>query len=141
MGVIYSVWSSFLLFIGRICFSLIFILAGYNKITTFQETVTSMANMGIPYTDVALFIAIVLELGGGLLVLFGLFTRFGAFMLFLFIIPVTFFFHDFWTMQGEEMTGNVYHFMKNLAMLGATLFLMASGSGKISLDALFRRNS
>lgn len=134
-----SPFCSFLMFIGRVFFSLIFIVAGYYKIVEFQTTAASMVSAGVPYADIVLIAAIIFELGGGILVLLGWYARFGAFLIFLFIIPVTYFFHSYWTYEGVQMVNNFHHFMKNLAMAGGALYIMSCGAGKISVDGFFRK--
>jgi putative oxidoreductase len=55
--------------------------------------------------------------------------------LFLYIIPTTYFFHNFWTMTGMDQQNNLAHFLKNLAIMGGLLLLAANGPGGYSLDA------
>ena len=52
--------------------------------------------------------------------------------IFLFIIPVTLIFHDFWTVEGQEMQNQLNHFMKNLAIMGGMLYVIVMGSGPYS---------
>lgn len=139
MATNYSPVKSLFILVGRLCFSLIFIVAGFDKVFNFGEYFGMMVSKGVPYAETMLILAIIFELGGGLLVFFGLFTRFGAFLLFIFIIPVTFYFHPFWTMEGSEMVNNVHHLLKNLSLLGATLYIMAVGAGCYSIDGLFHK--
>jgi putative oxidoreductase len=134
-----SGWSSFLALIGRICFSAIFILASISKITTFNVTLAAMTKMGVPYAEYVLVLAILFELAGGLLVLLGWYTRFGAFLLLLFIIPVSYFMHPYWQMQGADMMMNWQQFMKNISLIGGCLYIIAYGAGKMSLDGLIRK--
>jgi putative oxidoreductase len=72
---------------------------------------------------------------GGLAVLAGFKTRIAAWLLFLYLIPTTFVFHNFWTMQGMERQDGMVHFMKNLAIMGGLLLLAASGPGERSVDS------
>ncbi|MFP5345143.1 MAG: DoxX family protein, partial [Gammaproteobacteria bacterium] len=83
---------------GRLLLALIFILAGYSKLTGWGEggTLGFMESKGIPFASIALGIAILIELGGGLLIALGVFARWAAFIIFLFLIPVTLIFHPFW---------------------------------------------
>ena len=120
--------------LARVMFSLIFVAAGAHKILTFAVTSTMMADKGIPMADVLLIVAIIMELGGGLMILFGFRARLGAFMIFLFIIPVTFVFHSFWMFDGSESVVQMQQLLKNLAMMGGALYIMVVGSGKLSLD-------
>ena len=57
------------------------------------------------------------------------------FALFLFLIPTTVIFHNFWAMEGLQRTDNMQHFLKNLAIMGAMCKLVADGAGRFSLDA------
>jgi len=126
--------------LARVCLTAIFILAGYDKIMHFDSTAQMMASQGIPYSDIFLVIAIIFEFGGGLLVLLGLQARLGAFLLFLFVIPVTFVFHPFWNIEDmASMQNQMQHFYKNLTILGGMLYVMVCGAGCYSLDALLKR--
>ena len=75
--------------LGRILLSVIFIIAGINKITGFEGTAGYMASKGLPMVEVLLVLTILIELGGGLMILLGWQARWGATAIFLFIIPVT----------------------------------------------------
>jgi len=134
-----SGFCTFLLFVGRVFMSIIFILAGVMKIVEFNQTAMLMSGMGVPLSEFALIIAIILELGGGLLLFFGLYTRFGAFLLMIFVVLVTYFFHSFWDYQGVAQINNLHHFLKNLFMFGALLYVFVQGAGKFSFDRWFRK--
>ena len=134
-----SGFSTFLLFIGRVFMSSIFILAGTVKIIDFHQTASLVTSMSVPMGQLALVIAIILELGGGLLLFFGWYTRFGALLLLIFVLLATYFFHSFWEYEGAAQVGNVYHFMKNLFIFGGLFYVLAHGPGKFSLDRGWRK--
>ena len=115
--------------VGRILLAAIFIVAGINKILNFDGTAAYMESVGLPMVEVLLVATIVIELGGGLMIALGWNARWAALAIFLFIIPVTLIFHDFWTVQGEEMQNQLNHFMKNLAIMGGMLYVIVMGSG------------
>jgi putative oxidoreductase len=121
--------------IGRILISAVFILAGFGKITGFSGEEMFVASKHLPLPAVALGIALVIELVGGLAILFGFYTRFTAWIVFLYMIPTTFLFHNFWAMQGAAQQDNMLHFEKNLAIMGGLLILAAFGAGSLSIDA------
>ena len=125
--------SNILMLIGRIFLALIFLMAGFDKLSNFSGT-AAMINEGIPMVNLLLIISIIIEIGAGLMVLLGLWAKLGALLLFLFTIPATYYFHDFWGMEGQAMTINMMMFMKNLAMMGGLLYIMAHGPGKYSLS-------
>lgn len=121
--------EKFIPFLGRILLSVIFLVAGFNKITDPGGTQQFMANHGMPWTGFFLACAIIIELGGGLSVLIGYKTRWGAMALTIFLIPVTLIFHTKFTEPTQ-----VIMFMKNLAIMGGLFILAGAGPGKISMD-------
>jgi putative oxidoreductase len=120
--------------IGRILISAVFILAGFGKITGFSGEEMFVASKHLPLPAVALGIALVIELVGGLAILAGFYTRFTAWIVFLYMIPTTFLFHNFWAMQGGDRLNNMLHFEKNLAIMGGLLLLATFGPGSMSVD-------
>lgn len=120
------------LLFGRILMATIFVISGFHKITAFGGTVDQIAGKGVPLATVAAVVAIVVELGGGLSVLFGVKSRIGAWVLFVFLIPTTLLFHNFWAYGGQQFQMQMITFMKNLAIMGGLLFLSVSGSGRLA---------
>ena len=118
---------------GRILIALIFITAGWSKIGGFEGTQQYMASMGVP--GALLPLVIITELGGGLLILAGLFTRYTALALAGFTILSAVLFHG-----NVDDPSQQIQFMKNLAIAGGFLFLVAHGAGKLSLDHRFGRS-
>lgn len=115
--------------IGRIMLALIFILAGWNKIGGFEGTAGYMASKGLPLPEVLLVLTIIIELGGGILLLIGWQARWAALAIFLFLIPVTLIFHPFWANPDEFNA-----FFKNLAIMGGMLYVVSYGPGPLSPD-------
>jgi putative oxidoreductase len=113
---------------GRVLMSAIFIMAGISKLGAYAATQGYMESMGVP--GVLLPLVILLELGGGLTVLLGWQTRISAFLLAGFCILSALIFHANF---GDQMQSIL--FMKNMAMAGGFLFLVASGADVWSLDA------
>lgn len=121
--------------LGRIMLCTIFLLAAVaNKIPQFSSVVQIMAKEGVPMPEVALVGAIVFLIAGSLFVITGFQARIGAGLLLAFLVNATFFFHDFWTMPPARQPEEMAHFMKNLGLAGAMLFIIANGSGAWSLD-------
>lgn len=113
---------------GRVLISAIFILAGWGKIAGYAGTQGYMESVGVPGALLPMVIAT--ELGGGLLVLLGLWTRLAAFALAGFSIVAAALFHANFGDQMQQIL-----FMKNLAMAGGLLFLVVHGAGALSIDA------
>ena len=120
--------DNYLSLLARIFLSAIFMWSGINKILSPVATQENMSAHGMPLTLVFLVAAIALEILGGLSVLLGIKTRWGAAMLITFLIPATLIFHtDFSTELEQAM------FLKNLAMLGGLLMLIQYGGGDLIL--------
>src|SRR5258708_38571589 len=98
-----------------------------------------MESVGVPMPNVALAGAIVFLIAGGLSVLAGYHARVGAALLAVFLVLATYYFHAFWKLEGQAAEGQMVHFMKNLGLLGAMLFIIANGAGAWSVDAWRRR--
>jgi len=120
--------------LGRILITALFLRSAFGKIMGFSAVAAGMAKKGLPFAEVLLVGAIVFEIAGGLMVLLGWKARWGALLLILFTIPVTFLYHDFWNFEGQQYRGQLTQFMKNLSILGALFFVMGMGSGPFSLE-------
>jgi len=120
--------------VGRILLSAIFLMSGIGKIGGFAGTAGYMASKGIPMVDVLLAITIVIEIGAALMIIGGFKARLGATALFLWMIPVTFMFHNYWAMPADQQMIQQIMFMKNLGLMGGMLYIMAFGSGPMSID-------
>lgn len=117
---------------GRLGLSLIFIISGWGKIAGYAATQQYMEAMGVPGSLLPLVIA--LELGGGLAILAGGFTRAIALALAGFSLASAALFHG----NLGDATQAIM-FWKNVAMAGGFLMLAANGAGALSLDALWAR--
>src|SRR4051812_46919457 len=114
--------------IGRLLLALIFVNEGWLKITDYSGTQAYMEANGV--SAALLPLVILTELGGGLLVVFGLFTRWAAFALMGFCLLTALLFH-----MAPDQT---VHFYKNLAIAGGFLMLAANGPGSWSFDAWWK---
>ncbi len=120
--------------LGRILLSLVFLLSGINKIGGFTETAGWMAAKGLPAAEVLLALSIVIEVGAAIMIMIGWKARLGALALLLWMIPVTFIFHNFWGVSAGQQQLQLIMFMKNLAMMGGMLLIMANGPGPLSVE-------
>jgi putative oxidoreductase len=129
--------------LGRLLLSLIFVLAGIRKLGTIAATTATMEKHGIPHADMLVWGAVVLELGGGLALLFGFLARLAALALFVYLGVLAAIFHPFWTFSGEAYGLERASFYGHLSMMGGMLFVVAFGAGPYSIDSLLfgRRGS
>ncbi|HHQ4601238.1 TPA: DoxX family protein [Aeromonas veronii] len=118
---------------GRVLLALMFVMAGWSKIGGYAGTQGYMEAMGVP--DFMLPLVILLELGGGLAVVLGLFTRSLSVLLAGFTLMAAFIFHY---QPAEQM--QMLMFMKNVSVAGGFLALAAAGAGAFSVDARLGKN-
>ena len=116
------------LLVGRVLLALMFVMAGWSKIGGYAGTQGYMEAMGVP--GFMLPLVILLELGGGLAIVLGLFTRSLSVLLAGFTLMAAFIFHY---QPAEQM--QMLMFMKNVSVAGGFLALAAAGPGAFSLDA------
>lgn len=121
---------------GRILVAAIFVLSGVNKMGDFGGTTALMMSAGLPMAELLLVATILIEIIGGLMLVIGWQTRVAALILLLFMIPVTLVFHNPWAPAEAAMAQQqMIHFLKNLAIMGGLLNLMAFGAGSLSVGA------
>lgn len=125
--------------IGRYLLAILFVFSGWGKITGFAAMTAYMASKGMPLPQALLPGAILVELGGGLALMLGWKARWAALAIFLFCIPTTLIFHNFWALPPDQAQNQMIHFLKNLALMGGLLYVVAFGPGALSLDGLRRR--
>jgi putative oxidoreductase len=123
---------------GRIFISAIFLFSAFGKVMDWSGTTHHMEEKGMVATSFFLAGALALELFGGLSVLLGWFTRWGAAALIVFLLAVTPVFHNFWVEDGPARMNQMQHFMKNAALMGGLLMVAALGPGGFSLDHRWR---
>lgn len=120
--------------IGRVLFAAIFLVAAPAHFM--GETIGHAIVHGIPLAKVAVPLSGIMAAVGGLSVALGYRTRLGAWLLVVFLVPVTFMMHDFWAVTDPAAAElQQIMFMKNVSMLGGALLLAYFGAGPMSLDA------
>jgi len=125
--------------IGRVLLALLFVPAGFGKIAGFSGTAGYIESVGLPLPQVGAAIAVVLELGVGLMLLVGFKARWAALLLALFTAAAALFFHKFWAVPADQVMMQQINFYKNMAITGGLLFVMAFGPGGFSIDGRSRK--
>jgi putative oxidoreductase len=129
-----SFWHSAVVVLGRFWFALIFLMAGANHFN--KQTIGYAASQGVPLAVIAVPLSGVLAIAGGLSILLGYRAKLGAWLIVLFLVPVSFMMHKFWTVTDPMMAQiQIILFMKNVSMLGGALLVSQFGAGPFSLDA------
>jgi putative oxidoreductase len=128
----------YVLVLGRFLYSLIFLFTMKGNFTSHAIEFAESKNVPLAFIMVPLsgIIAII----GGLSILLGYKAKIGGWLIIIFLIPVTFLMHAFWNetdpMQIQMQVGN---FMKNMALIGAAIYITYFGAGPISIDSLISR--
>ena len=99
------------------------------------QTIAYAASQGVPLASIAVPLSGIIAMAGGLSILLVYRAKIGAWLIVLFLVPVTLMMHNFWTMHDPTAAQmNMIMFMKNMAMLGGALLISQFGSGPLSLD-------
>ena len=117
---------------GRILLGLLFLVSGIGKIAGFDGTVGYIAPH-LPLPALVAVLTIVLEIGGGLALVTGLWTRQAALILAAFTLLTALVFHAFWSAPDAMKAMQQIQFLKNLSIAGGLFVLAAFGPGGISL--------
>ena len=116
--------------LGRILMSLLFILGGWGKLIGPAATQAMLVKQGLPMVEAAWVLAVIVELGGGLAILFGLFIRPVAFVCAIWCVATALIAHTNFAERIQEV-----QFFKNMGMTGGFLYIATFGAGAWSLDA------
>lgn len=125
--------------VGRILIALIFVMSGASKVLGFDGTVGYIASRGLPLASVGAVAAILVELGGGILLVMGWHARIAAAVMCGFTFLAAVLFHGFWAVPPDQVQNTLIHFMKNISMMGGLLYVVVHGAGPLSVDARRKR--
>ncbi|HET6342750.1 MAG TPA: DoxX family protein [Gemmatimonadota bacterium] len=110
--------------IGRVLFSVIFLLSGLGHLTQADAMSQYAASKGVPAPKAATLLSGLMILAGGLSVLLGVYMEIGTWLIVFFLLPAAFKMHNFWAVADPMQKGvERAQFMKNLSMTGAALML------------------
>jgi putative oxidoreductase len=124
----------YVVLVGRICYSLIFLMTVLGHFS--PGYVGYAAQQGVPAAGVLVPLSGIIATVGALSIILGYQTKIGAWLIVLFLVPVTLKMHAFWAVTDPMMHGmQLAHFMKNVSMFGAALLIAYFGAGPLSLDA------
>jgi putative oxidoreductase len=131
--------QSNMMLVGRVMVSAIFLVFGIRKLIAVAGTAGYFAKLGFPMPDVMVWVAILIVVGGGALLLLGWQTRRVAWLLILFVIIATAMAHRFWELSDPaQYFTQLNNFLKNVGVIGGLLYIAAFGAGSLSMDARAR---
>ena len=120
---------------GRILLALMFIPAGFGKLTHISGTAGYIASGGLPFPSVLAVLAGALELFGGLALVIGFKVRWVGLAMAFFTLAASIAFHPFWSVPEAQQMVTKLLFMKNISVIGGMLLISALGAGAFSVDA------
>lgn len=125
--------SAPVVFLGRLCFVLIFVISGFSHMS--KQVIAFASSQGVPLASVVVPLSGIIAFLGGLSILLGYRAKLGAWLIVIFLIGVTPM-HKFWGLADPMMQQmQMAMFLKNIAMLGGALLVTQFGSGPWSLDS------
>ncbi|HPN72200.1 MAG TPA: DoxX family protein [Saprospiraceae bacterium] len=123
--------------IGRIFISLLFIYEALDSLLFFDNTKSTMEDYGVSYyPNILLGTIIFILFLGSILVLIGYYARIGAFLLLVYWLTFTVIVYSFWNDPPLTQRLNALYFMRNIALSGGLLLLIANGAGNYSVKRL-----
>lgn len=126
------------LLLARVCIAPLFLYSGVGKVLAFGATAGRLYGGADGLGQFLAGGAIAVELGCGVALLLGLYTRYAAIALILFTIVATVMFHNFWAAPEATVTVQTINFLKNLGLIGALALIAALGAGPVSVDGALR---
>jgi putative oxidoreductase len=120
--------------LARVLIGALFVTAGVRKAMTIAATAGYFAKLGLPGGEAAAWLAVLIEVGGGLLLIIGWRTRWVAWLLAIFTVVATGLAHRFWEFDAAQYNAQLNNFLKNGAILGALLMFATHGAGSASVD-------
>lgn len=132
--------SNPLALLGRILLSLMFILAGFDKLTGFEGTAAYIASVGLPASHLLTAMTIIVEIGAGLALLTGFKAKWAALILAGFTLTASVLFHNYWAAAADQAFVQQLLFMKNISVAGGLLLVAALGGGQWALSNQSHKN-
>jgi putative oxidoreductase len=126
--------NAIILLASRVMLAAVFVVFGIRKLMAVAGTAGYFGKLGLPMPEVLVWVIILIELGGGLLLILGWKTRLVAWILAAFTLCATFVAHRYWEVDGAQYVPQLTNFMKNLAIAGGLLMVAACGPGRLSVD-------
>ena len=126
----------YIVLVGRILFSFIFVMTIMGHFS--KQDINFAAAAGVPLASIAVPVSGIIAFLGGLSIAFGYKAKWGAWLIVLFLVPITLMMHNFWA-APDKMAAQMQMamFIKNVSILGGALMIAYFGTGPLSLDSLF----
>jgi putative oxidoreductase len=125
---------------ARICLSAVYLYSGISKLVDIPAGMAEGAGLGLPAPGAFLALTILVQLGGGLMVLVGVWTRLAAFLTLGFTVVATVLAHNPLGLDGVEFQRQLTTGLEHLAIVGGFILLIAGDAGRLSIDGWIARS-
>lgn len=126
-----------LLLLGRVLFSVIFIFGAMGHLTKVGYMAGYAGAMGVPFPKLAIIVTGLILLAGSISILLGWKISYGAIILIIFLIPVTYQMHFLPMLHATDPMQKqmqMINFLKNIGLMGGAIYIALLGAGKYSID-------
>lgn len=134
-----ATYSDFLLLAGRVLLGWIFLASGWAKLGNIAGTTAYFTNLGMSPPGLMAWFAGGAELVLGAALILGLATRYAALATFIWVLVATVIAHRYWTYPAPQQGAQYNNFLKNLSIMGGTLYVFVLGAGRFSVDAILAK--
>jgi putative oxidoreductase len=128
-----------LFLIGRVLLGWYFLIDGVGKFPNITPFVGYVTSLGVPSPYFMAWVGAIAEFLVGLMLVFGIATRYGALLGILFVIIASVLAHRYWQYPAAQQLGQYINLMKNSVILGGMVLMFVIGPGRYSVDAWLRR--
>ena len=130
-----ATWSDFLLLVGRVLLGWLFLASAYGKFGNIAGTAAYFTSLGMSPPELWAWFAAISEIVLGAALIFGIATRYAALASFVWVLLATAIAHRYWTYPAAQQAGQYNDWLKNIAIMGGTLYTFVVGAGRYSVDA------
>jgi len=134
-----ATWSDFLLLVGRVFLAWLFLASGYGKVGSIPGTTAYFTNLGMTPAELWAWFAGIVEVILGVALILGFGTRYAAIASFVWVLVATAIAHRYWTYPAAQQAAQYINWLKNIAIMGGTLYAFVVGAGRYSVDAIFAK--
>lgn len=131
--------SDLLLLVGRVLLGLLFLFFGWAKLNGLGGFQAYLTNLGVPAVGLMSILGACAEFIVGLTLVFGIATRYGALLCFIFTLIAVALAHRYWEYPAAQQMAQYTNFMKGLSIMGGALVLFVAGPGRFSIDGMLSK--
>lgn len=116
----------FIFLIGRICFGALFITSGIDHLLHNTRYAIYAQSKGVPVPRIAVFVSGFFIIAGGAGIILGVYVKLSILLIAVFLLATLYKVHAFWKEEDlSKRTAEKNLFLKNLALLGASLMFLS----------------